>query len=85
MQLDGKVIRLLEDGAKSVDTPYRTLPSGGGHDAMNFQLNDIPTGMLFVPSVDGISHNPKEETPMVSIEYATEPLAYALSEFEIDG
>jgi hydantoinase/carbamoylase family amidase len=40
----------------------RSLPSGGGHDAMNFQLADVPAGLLFVPSVDGISHSPNEET-----------------------
>jgi len=35
--------------------------SGAGHDAMNV-ANVGPTAMLFVPSQDGISHNPDEYT-----------------------
>jgi N-carbamoyl-L-amino-acid hydrolase len=39
----------------------RSLPSGAGHDAqMMAQL--CPMGMIFVPSVGGISHSPKELT-----------------------
>jgi len=34
---------------------------------MNFQHAGIPTGMVFVPSVDGISHSPKEETATEAI------------------
>jgi N-carbamoyl-L-amino-acid hydrolase len=37
------------------------LPSGAGHDAqMMARLG--PMGMIFVPSVDGISHSPRELT-----------------------
>jgi N-carbamoyl-L-amino-acid hydrolase len=37
------------------------LPSGAGHDAqMMAQL--MPMGMIFVPSIGGISHSPKELT-----------------------
>lgn len=41
---------------------YREMPSGAGHDAQSL-TRICPTGMLFVPSVDGISHSPKEFTP----------------------
>jgi N-carbamoyl-L-amino-acid hydrolase len=37
------------------------LPSGAGHDAqMMARLG--PMGMIFVPSIDGISHSPRERT-----------------------
>ena len=37
------------------------ITSGAGHDAQS--LADLcPTGMIFVPSVEGISHSPKEFT-----------------------
>ena len=40
---------------------HARLPSGAGHDAqMMAQLS--PMGMIFVPSVGGISHAPKELT-----------------------
>jgi N-carbamoyl-L-amino-acid hydrolase len=38
-----------------------TLPSGAGHDAQSLALV-CPTGMIFVPSVGGISHSPREFT-----------------------
>ena len=37
------------------------LPSGTGHDAQNI-ARLVPMGMIFVPSVDGISHSPRELT-----------------------
>lgn len=39
----------------------RKLPSGAGHDAQSL-ARVCPTGMLFVPSVGGISHSPQEFT-----------------------
>lgn len=38
---------------------HRALPSGAFHDAQ-FVVPICPTGMIFVPSRDGISHNPAE-------------------------
>lgn len=81
VQLDSQFIDILEEGAKAVDADYCCLPSGGGHDAMNFQLAGIPTGMVFVPSIDGISHNPAEETTPDAIELAPRVLAYGLVNF----
>mgnify|MGYP003381179907 FL=1 len=40
---------------------HRTMPSGAGHDAMNM-AQICPYGMIFVPSVGGISHAPAEYT-----------------------
>ena len=39
----------------------KRLPSGAGHDAQ-MMARLCPTGMVFVPSRDGISHNPAEYT-----------------------
>ena len=35
------------------------MPSGAGHDAQDL-ARIAPTGMIFIPSKDGISHSPKE-------------------------
>ena len=37
------------------------LPSWAGHDAQNM-ARITPTGMIFVPSIGGVSHSPKEKT-----------------------
>jgi len=48
----------------AVDLGMKTcdLPSGAGHDARNVARHNIPTGLLFVPSQNGISHSYKEFT-----------------------
>jgi N-carbamoyl-L-amino-acid hydrolase len=37
------------------------MPSGAGHDAQ-MMARICPAGMIFVPSVGGLSHNVHEET-----------------------
>lgn len=75
VRLDEGMTGSLARAAEVIGTKYRRLPSGGGHDAMNFQLAGIPTGLVFVPSIDGVSHNPKEATEELAIVDATEVLA----------
>lgn len=82
--LDERVIEFLADQAAEISS-NRCLPSGGGHDAMNFQQAGIPTGMVFVPSVDGISHSPDEETDPEAIGDVAELLVQSLTEFSIEG
>lgn len=53
------MIGKVEAAAKSLEMPVRRMISGAGHDAqMMAQL--CPTAMIFVPSIGGLSHNPKE-------------------------
>jgi allantoate deiminase len=60
---------------------HRLLPSGGGHDVMNFQRAGVPAGLLFVPSVDGVSHSPAEETYDEAVAAAVETLVRAAGEW----
>jgi N-carbamoyl-L-amino-acid hydrolase len=43
------------------------MPSGAGHDAQML-ARVCPTGMIFVPSVDGLSHNLAEHTHPADVE-----------------
>jgi N-carbamoyl-L-amino-acid hydrolase len=43
------------------------LPSGAGHDAQNI-ARLAPIGMIFIPSVGGISHSPKEYSRPEDVE-----------------
>ena len=45
--------------AKQLGLSSRPMPSGAGHDAQEM-ANLGPIGMIFIPSVGGISHSPKE-------------------------
>ena len=47
--------------ARSSGSASHRLPSGAGHDAQMMALLG-PMGMIFVPSVNGISHSPRELT-----------------------
>jgi beta-ureidopropionase / N-carbamoyl-L-amino-acid hydrolase len=51
----------IEAAAARVGLRTRRLPSGAGHDAQMMALLG-PMGMIFVPSVAGISHSPRELT-----------------------
>lgn len=78
VELDGSMVEWLEDLAADSGTRHRRLPSGGGHDAMNFQNVGVPTGMLFVPSAGGVSHSPREGTSRPAVRDATATLVRAL-------
>ena len=49
----------MEKAAYSRQLPVRRMASGAGHDAQMFAPN-CPTAMIFIPSVDGLSHNINE-------------------------
>jgi len=51
----------IEQAAASLGLKTTRLPSGAGHDAQ-MMARVGPMGMIFVPSVGGISHSPKELT-----------------------
>ena len=51
----------IEHAAKTLRLPTMRMPSGAGHDAQSMAALG-PMGMIFVPSVGGISHSPKELT-----------------------
>lgn len=52
----------IEAASAALGLKTMHLPSGAGHDAQNI-AKISPMGMIFVPSIGGISHSPKEFTP----------------------
>jgi len=58
---DERLRRLVEESARALDLSTLRMPSGAGHDAQSIALL-APVGMIFVPSVGGISHSPEELT-----------------------
>jgi hydantoinase/carbamoylase family amidase len=63
----------LKDICEDKKIPYRIMQSGAGHDAMNMVALG-PVGLIFIPSVDGISHNPNEYTDLEDILYGIDVL-----------
>ena len=58
---DGRVQRAVEHAADTLGLTRVRMPSGAGHDAQ-MAARLCPMGMIFVPSIAGISHSPKELT-----------------------
>lgn len=58
---DSAIVSLIEQAAASRGMASRRMTSGAGHDAQMI-ARIAPSAMIFVPSVGGISHNPKEHT-----------------------
>jgi beta-ureidopropionase / N-carbamoyl-L-amino-acid hydrolase len=51
---------LISEAAHRLRLPHREIPSPAGHDARYLHYV-CPTGMIFIPCKDGISHNEAEE------------------------
>ena len=62
--------------------PYQTMQSGAGHDAMNM-AKLCPVGLIFVPSVDGLSHHPNEYTSFDDIMIGIDVLEEAVFHYSM--
>lgn len=61
------VVEAIEAAAISRGFSHHRMTSGAGHDAQML-ASIVPTAMIFVPSIGGISHNPLEATAIADIE-----------------
>ncbi|UCE43323.1 MAG: Zn-dependent hydrolase [Candidatus Aminicenantes bacterium] len=63
---DPSIKKIITEAARELGLSYLSMPSGAGHDAQSM-AKIAPTGMIFVPSMGGVSHSPKEFTPVKDI------------------
>jgi len=78
---DERIGRIIEDAARELGLASHRMPSGAGHDAQSI-AGIAPIGMIFVPSVGGISHSPLEFSKAEDIEKGVSVLLKAL--FRVD-
>lgn len=71
------VVDAVRDACDELGQPYLDVISGAYHDAMVLGAH-VPIGMIFVPSVGGISHSPLEFTAPDDIDRGVRVLAGAL-------
>jgi len=74
-----QVIDIVERISASHSPSVVRMPSGAGHDAQMF-ARVCPSAMVFVPSVEGISHNPAEFTEPKDLVLGTNILLQVLIE-----
>ena len=77
VEFDERVVDAIEALAQEKGLSTRRMPSGAGHDAQMI-ARVCPTGMIFVPSLDGISHNPAEHTDDEDLVAGAQLLADAM-------
>ncbi|MDY4281149.1 MAG: Zn-dependent hydrolase [[Pasteurella] mairii] len=75
--LASEMVSQLTQITEQLGYSYEIMPSGAGHDAMHMATL-CPTGMIFVPSQQGISHNPLEYTSWTDIEAGIRVLQQAI-------
>ena len=61
------MVDLVENEAKRRGYSTLRLPSGAGHDAQ-FMHTLCPTAMIFIPSINGVSHSPEERSDQTDLE-----------------
>lgn len=77
VDFDERVIETVDSVARKLGHTTKRLPAGAGHDAQML-ARVCPAGMVFVPSVDGISHNPAEHTDPADIEAGANVLLHTM-------
>lgn len=76
--LSGKIVSLIEKHCGTLGIECHRLTSGAGHDAAQVAKVVEDTGMIFVPSRDGVSHGPQEWTDEQDILKGTQILLLTL-------
>lgn len=74
---DPRIRKIIADSAVELGLTTRLMPSGAGHDAQDMALLG-PVGMIFVPSVAGISHSPREFSHPADIANGANVLMHTL-------
>ncbi len=74
---DTRVMGWIEGSAELLGLSKQRMPSGAGHDAQEI-ARIAPMGMIFVPSVGGISHSPREFTKAEDVARGADVLLNAV-------
>jgi hydantoinase/carbamoylase family amidase len=72
--LDSELQNQLRQTGERLGLPSLIMDSGAGHDVMNMATK-WPSGLLFIPCKDGISHNPDEFASLEDLELGVTLLA----------
>jgi hydantoinase/carbamoylase family amidase len=79
VQLSKEMTAVLQEVCSELPYQSMLMPSGAGHDAMHL-ASFAPTGIVFIPCKEGISHNPAEFASIDDVVAGTEILLSAIRE-----
>lgn len=75
---DPKLIETIDQVCKEMGVKHVIMPSGAGHDANPMAHEGVPIGMIFVPSVKGISHHGAEWTQAKHVDMGADVLYHTV-------
>jgi N-carbamoyl-L-amino-acid hydrolase len=78
---DPRFQKLINGVARELGYTTKLMPSGAGHDAQEIAKIG-PVGMIFIPSIGGISHSPKEFSRPEDIEHGANVLLQTVLQFD---
>jgi N-carbamoyl-L-amino-acid hydrolase len=79
---DPRIMDVIGTSADSLGLAHQRMPSGAGHDAQEV-AHVCPMGMIFIPSVGGISHSPREFSKPADIVHGVNVLLNTVK--QVDG
>ncbi|GEN54541.1 M20 family metallo-hydrolase [Halobacillus faecis] len=74
VHLDSSIQEQLQEITEKIGYRVHPMDSGAGHDVMNMATR-WPSGLIFIPCRDGISHHPKEYASIEDLNKGTNVLA----------
>lgn len=80
VQFDEAIVKMVEEKAAARGLSCRRITSGAGQDAQML-ARICPSAMIFVPSVNGISHNPDEFTRKEDLNAGAEVFLDVVADF----
>lgn len=81
--MSADILGVLKQSCEEDEVLYQPIVSYAGHDAQ-IMNHIVPSAMLFVPSVEGISHNPKELTEWEHIEKGANVILHTVLHLALD-
>lgn len=82
---DPRLIRLIDQVCEKKNIRHVIMPSGAFHDANPMAQAGVPIGMIFVPSVKGISHQGEEYTAPHHVDLGADVLYETVLELDEKG
>ncbi len=79
VKFDEPLVETIEAVAQKSGHSIRRMVSGAGHDAQ-MMARICPTAMIFVPSINGVSHNPREATHPANLKAGLDVLSVTVDQ-----
>lgn len=87
ISLKNNIKYLVKENCKKLNLSFKEMMSGAGHDCMNM-AKVVPSSLIFIPCIGGISHNKKEAVKKSDLENGIkilyETIVKLANEFDVE-